>query len=108
LSTPTSAPPVDPAISRGVGAYGLFMLTRVYAFNFTDWQIRVTLRQPIKLEMGLSDARLGLLSDFYIADFGDDSLRYAMLTVVVLGAPAAVVFLLAARYLPANLARRSG
>ena len=47
--------------------YGLFMLTLVYAFNFVDRQILVILQEPIKNEMGLSDAQLGLLSGFSFA-----------------------------------------
>ena len=54
-------------ISRRVAGYGLFMLTLVYAFNFIDRQILVILQEPIKLEMGLSDAQLGLLSGFSFA-----------------------------------------
>jgi predicted MFS family arabinose efflux permease len=50
-----------------VAGYGLFMLTLVYAFNFVDRQILVILQEPIKLEMGLSDAQLGLLSGFSFA-----------------------------------------
>ena len=45
----------------------LVMLTIVYAFNFIDRQILVILQEPIKLEMGLSDAQLGLLSGFTFA-----------------------------------------
>ena len=55
--------------------------------------------------LGLGPLTVGLLSDFYGAYFGDDSLRYAMLTVGVLGSPAVVLFMLAARHLPADLAR---
>ncbi len=67
MNTPTSAAPVASAISRRVAGYGLFMLTLVYAFNFIDRQILVILQEPIKLEMGLSDAQLGLLSGFSFA-----------------------------------------
>jgi predicted MFS family arabinose efflux permease len=45
----------------------LVMLTIVYAFNFVDRQILVILQEPIKAEMGLSDAQLGLLSGFTFA-----------------------------------------
>jgi len=55
--------------------------------------------------LGLGPLTVGLLSDFYVAYFGDDSLRYAMLTAVALGLPAVVLFLLAARHLRADLAR---
>jgi len=57
--------------------------------------------------LGLGPLTVGLLSDFYGAYFGDDSLRYAMLTVGVLGSPAVVLFMLAARHLPADLTRSS-
>ena len=60
-------PEQDSSISRGVAGYGLFMLTLVYAFNFVDRQILVILQEPIKNEMGLSDAQLGLLSGFSFA-----------------------------------------
>ncbi|PLW82841.1 MFS transporter [Kineobactrum sediminis] len=43
------------------------MLTIVYAFNFIDRQILVILQEPIKADMGLSDAQLGLLSGFSFA-----------------------------------------
>jgi len=56
--------------------------------------------------LGLGPLTVGLLSDFYAGYFGDDSLRYAMLTVGVLSAPAIVLFLLAARHLPGDLAKR--
>ena len=45
----------------------LVMLTIVYAFNFIDRQILVILQEPIKADMGLSDAQLGLLSGFSFA-----------------------------------------
>jgi predicted MFS family arabinose efflux permease len=57
----------DSGISSRVAGYGLFILTLVYAFNFIDRQILVILQEPIKVEMGLSDAQLGLLSGFSFA-----------------------------------------
>lgn len=57
----------DTSITPGVARYGLFMLTLVYAFNFIDRQILVILQEPIKHDMGLSDAQLGLLSGFSFA-----------------------------------------
>ncbi len=45
----------------------LVMLTVVYAFNFIDRQILVILQEPIKADMDLSDAQLGLLSGFSFA-----------------------------------------
>lgn len=67
MSTPATDPNPETAISRRVAGYGLFMLTLVYAFNFVDRQILVILQEPIKVEMGLSDAQLGLLSGFSFA-----------------------------------------
>jgi predicted MFS family arabinose efflux permease len=67
VTTPTPLTPGDSAISSRVAGYGLFMLTLVYAFNFVDRQILVILQEPIKVEMGLSDAQLGLLSGFSFA-----------------------------------------
>jgi len=45
----------------------LILLTIVYAFNFIDRQILVILQEPIKQDMGLTDAQLGLLSGFTFA-----------------------------------------
>ncbi|MDH3993721.1 MAG: MFS transporter, partial [Gammaproteobacteria bacterium] len=56
--------------------------------------------------LGLGPLTVGLLSDFYAGYFGDDSLRYAMLTVGLVGLPAILLFVLAARRLPADLAHR--
>lgn len=66
---PTSAPQGEQQtnIPSRVAGYGLFMLTLVYAFNFVDRQILVILQEPIKNDMGLSDAQLGLLSGFSFA-----------------------------------------
>lgn len=53
--------------SSKMARYTLFMLTIAYALNFVDRQILVILQEPIKLEMGLSDVQLGLLSGFSFA-----------------------------------------
>ncbi|HEY7775666.1 MAG TPA: MFS transporter [Kineobactrum sp.] len=53
--------------SAGYKRFVLVMLTIVYAFNFVDRQILVILQEPIKADMGLSDAQLGLLSGFSFA-----------------------------------------
>lgn len=45
----------------------LIMLTVVYTFNFIDRQILVILQEPIKADLGLSDAQLGLLTGFSFA-----------------------------------------
>lgn len=64
--TPSSSPS-GAEVSARTARYALFMLTLVYAFNFVDRQILVILQEPIKVDMGLSDAQLGLLSGFSFA-----------------------------------------
>jgi len=54
-------------IPARVSRYALIMLTIAYTFNFIDRQILVILQEPIKRDMGLSDAQLGLLSGFSFA-----------------------------------------
>lgn len=56
-----------PDVSASYKRFVLVMLTIVYAFNFIDRQILVILQEPIKADMGLSDAQLGLLSGFSFA-----------------------------------------
>jgi MFS family permease len=56
--------------------------------------------------LGLGPLTVGLLSDFYAGYFGDNSLRYAMLTVSVVGVPGIVLFFMAARHLPGDLAKK--
>jgi MFS family permease len=64
----SSSAPAKPAdFSPGYKRFALVMLTIVYAFNFVDRQILVILQEPIKADMGLSDAQLGLLSGFTFA-----------------------------------------
>ena len=58
---------MDSTYSPVYKRYVLLMLTLVYAFNFIDRQILVILQEPIKADMGLSDAQLGLLSGFTFA-----------------------------------------
>lgn len=57
----------DPDYSAGYKRFVLVILTIVYAFNFIDRQILVILQEPIKADMNLSDAQLGLLSGFTFA-----------------------------------------
>ncbi len=56
--------------------------------------------------LGLGPLTVGVLSDLYAPHFGVDSLRYAMLSVGLLSSPAIVLFFLAARHLPADLAKK--
>lgn len=55
------------SIAPGAARYALIMLTIAYTFNFIDRQILVILQEPIKEEMGFSDAQLGILSGFSFA-----------------------------------------
>ena len=47
----------------------LGVLVVVYTFNFIDRQILSILLEPIKLDLGLSDTQLGLLTGFAFAFF---------------------------------------
>ncbi len=60
--TETGAPP-------SFRAYALGVLVVVYTFNFVDRQILSILMESIKLDLGLSDTQLGLLSGFAFALF---------------------------------------
>ena len=65
MTSPRPGPEQD--YSAAYKRFVLLMLTIVYALNFIDRQILVILQEPIKAEMGLSDAQLGLLSGFAFA-----------------------------------------
>jgi predicted MFS family arabinose efflux permease len=60
-------PSDQPRVPEPGARYALVMLTIAYAFNFIDRQILVILQEPIKQDMRLSDAQLGLLSGFSFA-----------------------------------------
>lgn len=61
--------------------YALGILVVVYTFNFIDRQILSILLEPIKLELGLSDTALGMLTGFafalFYATLGIPIARYA-------------------------------
>lgn len=57
------------AISETTRRYVLGVLVVVYTFNFIDRQILAILFEPIKAELGLSDADLGFLTGFAFAAF---------------------------------------
>lgn len=59
----------DPYAKRSAQYYTLGLLTIVYIFNFVDRQILSILQEPIKRDLGLSDAQLGLLTGFAFAAF---------------------------------------
>ncbi len=66
-SSPSTGSKNPIEISPSVSRYALAMLTVAYAFNFIDRQILVIIQESIKLEMGLSDTELGLLTGFAFA-----------------------------------------
>ncbi len=56
-------------LSESTRRYALSVLIVVYTFNFIDRQILSILLEPIKLDLGLSDTQLGLLTGFAFAAF---------------------------------------
>ncbi|GHF30366.1 MFS transporter [Kordiimonas sediminis] len=67
-STPEGTAPSGGASQRQIKV-ALFILTIVYAFNFIDRQILVIMQEAIKVDLGLSDTQLGILSGFSFAIF---------------------------------------
>ncbi len=64
--------PTSPAVPQGRNAsraYVLGLLTLVYTFNHIDRQILIILLEPIKADLSLDDAQLGLLSGLAFAAF---------------------------------------
>ena len=55
--------------------------------------------------LGLGPLLTGVLSDLFLPGFGEQNLRYAMLVTALVGAAAMLMFYLAARRLPQDLAR---
>ena len=55
--------------SNAYRRYVLGVLTSVYAVNFIDRQLLSILQESIKLDLGLSDTQLGLLTGFAFAIF---------------------------------------
>jgi MFS family permease len=61
----TSTPYLNPAYRW----YVLGLLTVVYTFNFIDRQVLVIVQEQIRVELGLMDWQLGMLSGFVFAVF---------------------------------------
>ena len=59
----------DMNFTPAVRAYAVGLLTFIYTANYVDRQIVAILLQSIKLDMGLSDTQLGLLSGLAFAIF---------------------------------------
>ncbi|MBW2697822.1 MAG: MFS transporter [Deltaproteobacteria bacterium] len=62
MSAPAADRTAPPSYSPGYLRYALGLLTVVYVINFVDRQILSILLQSIKLDLGLHDWQLGLLS----------------------------------------------
>ncbi len=58
-----------PAFGKTYRSYALGLLTCVYVLNFIDRQIVVILQESIRVDLGLMDWQLGLLSGFAFAIF---------------------------------------
>jgi predicted MFS family arabinose efflux permease len=63
------SPGENPYASPRAAYYALGLLTVVYSFNFIDRQLLAILQESIKLDLGLSDSHLGLLTGFAFAVF---------------------------------------
>ena len=64
----TEAPTVKP-LAEGPRRYALTLLLVIYIFNFLDRQIVNILAEPIKIDLGLADWQLGLLTGLAFALF---------------------------------------
>ncbi|MFT7244158.1 MAG: MFS family permease [Candidatus Azotimanducaceae bacterium] len=62
MSESTDTDPQPLLYTQGYKKYVLGVLVVVYVFNFIDRQILAILSEPIKLELGLSDTQIGMLS----------------------------------------------
>ncbi len=59
----------NPIVTPRYRTFVLAMLVVVYVFNFLDRQIVTILAEPIKLELGLSDTQIGLMTGLAFAIF---------------------------------------
>jgi hypothetical protein len=65
----------------------LVMLTLVYTFNFIDRQILVILQEPIKAELGLSDAQRALALLSFTSPQGSPSLGSPIEPIAAISLP---------------------
>ncbi len=63
-----AAPDAQP-FSPGYTRYAMWLLLGIYVINFLDRQVINILAEPIKQDLGLSDAQLGLMSGLAFAVF---------------------------------------
>ncbi|MEQ8859048.1 MAG: MFS transporter [Pseudomonadales bacterium] len=59
----------QPLVTPRYRAYVLAMLVVVYVFNFLDRQIVTILAEPIKIDLGLNDTQIGLMTGLAFAVF---------------------------------------
>jgi predicted MFS family arabinose efflux permease len=70
----TRTKPGAPAVNQSTPVtwrthYALFVLASIYVFNYIDRQLMAILIEPVKLEFGISDTGIGLLSGVTFAVF---------------------------------------
>jgi predicted MFS family arabinose efflux permease len=70
----TRTKPGAPAVNQSTPVtwrthYALFVLAMIYVFNYIDRQLMAILIEPVKLEFGISDTGIGLLSGVTFAVF---------------------------------------
>jgi len=70
----TRIKPGAPAVNQSTPVtwrthYALFVLASIYVFNYIDRQLMAILIEPVKLEFGISDTGIGLLSGVTFAVF---------------------------------------
>lgn len=66
---PASGAAQAPLVTARTRTYVLTMLVIVYVFNFLDRQIVTILAEPIKVDLGLSDTQIGLMTGLAFAIF---------------------------------------
>lgn len=69
IASPPPATPVTEPLAPSARRYAIGMLLVIYIFNFLDRQIVNILAEPIKLELGLADWQLGMLTGLAFAAF---------------------------------------
>lgn len=69
IASPPPGIPVTQPLAPGARRYAVGMLLVIYIFNFLDRQIVNILAEPIKLELGLADWQLGMLTGLAFAAF---------------------------------------
>lgn len=69
IASPPPATPATQPLASSARRYAIGMLLVIYIFNFLDRQIVNILAEPIKLELGLADWQLGMLTGLAFAAF---------------------------------------